>query len=262
MLLRPGLVGIVLLCRLEHGGAGALGRLSARLDEEDVPQESLPFEGRDWDSLKSKMAAILDSAALRMTMVKDTNGQPGPGPPFPPAIQVQVSKKDLKRLSKELTTECSERFSDQMIGEGPEMSDFKGHEDRRKEIPECKKLNGSLCATQAKMKETKEESGREHFKEVKVEGRSCLPKECVDEDDLTSLAHFMRDRAQELLGSYTVAVELEVDCSHVGGGDIKVEDKKLKGKGDTAELPKSGAVSKRSVTATIALLVATALGFC
>merc|ERR1719261_1684663 len=157
-------------------------------------------------------------------------------------VGLQVEEKVLETLQKELSPACRERYNSMMKGEGPEMHNFKEH-DKGSNSDQCEKeLMGSESHTLAKISEAKEvPDGRKMTAHTKVEGVSCLPKECTSQSDLTVLARFMHRQTKEIFPDKAIKVGLHVDCSSSGGATVDAD-----GNPDTPAAPstqRSGASS-------------------
>merc|ERR1719352_2109512 len=108
-----------------------------------------------------------------------------------------------------------------MKGEGPEMHTFNEHGKDSKNKQCAEELQGSECSTLAKMTEAqKVPDGRKMTAKTKVEGVSCLPKECTSQKDLSVLAAFMHRQTKEIFPDERIKVALHVDCSKSGGAVV------------------------------------------
>merc|ERR1719379_2337590 len=126
-----------------------------------------------------------------------------------------------------------------MKGEGPKMHTFDQHA-KDSEGKQCEKeLQGAECHTLAHMTEAQQvPDGRKMTAKTKVEGMSCLPKECTSQQDLSVLATFMHRQTKEIFPDQRVKVALHVDCSAAGGAIVDANG----GEADVTEAPKkSGA---------------------
>merc|ERR1719198_7284 len=65
-------------------------------------------------------------------------------------------------------------------------------------------------------------AGRQMESTVDVQGRGCLPRECVAKGDLQILAAFMQLKAKETIPGMGVRVELHVNCTGSGGSTAAV----------------------------------------
>eukprot|EP00746_Dinoflagellata_sp_MGD_P162798 gnl/MRDRNA2_/MRDRNA2_90522_c0_seq1.p1 gnl/MRDRNA2_/MRDRNA2_90522_c0~~gnl/MRDRNA2_/MRDRNA2_90522_c0_seq1.p1 ORF type:complete len:247 (-),score=64.41 gnl/MRDRNA2_/MRDRNA2_90522_c0_seq1:157-897(-) len=161
-------------------------------------------------------------------------------------IGVQVEEKVMDNLHKDLSPACSQRYSKMMKGEGPAMHSFDQHGEGSKSDQCEKELMGSECHTLAKISEAKEvPDGRKMTAHTKVEGVSCLPKECTSQSDLTVLARFMHRQTKEIFPDKAIKVGLHVDCSSSGGATVDAD-----GNPDTPTAPsahRSGASSFFSI---------------
>merc|ERR1719159_991315 len=109
-----------------------------------------------------------------------------------------------------------------MKGEGPKMHNFNEHNPKDSKGDQCEKeLQGSECHTLARMTESQQvPDGRKMTAKTKVEGMSCLPKECTSQKDLAVLAVFMHRQTKEIFPDERIKVALHVDCSKAGGAVV------------------------------------------
>merc|ERR1719337_491904 len=124
-----------------------------------------------------------------------------------------------------------------MKGEGPQMHEFSEHSKKdSKGSPGEKELKGAECSTLARMTESQQvPDGRKMTAKTKVEGVSCLPKECTSSQDLSVLAAFMHSQTKEIFPDERIKVALHVDCSATGGAIVDANG----GEPEVAEKPKS-----------------------
>lgn len=139
-------------------------------------------------------------------------------------VAVQIDESVLKKLQKQLSPKCGERYSAMLVGEGPKMHNFNRHGDDAATLTQCEKdLQGKVCHTDAKITEAQNApDGRKLSQVMQVEGSSCLPKECTDQSDLEALASFMHGQTKEMMPGDGVVVELNVNCAKSGGGNVLV----------------------------------------
>merc|ERR1719272_1492432 len=109
-----------------------------------------------------------------------------------------------------------------MKGEGPKMHTFNEHSPKDSNGSQCEKeLQGSECSTLARITEAQQvPDGRKMTAKTKVEGMSCLPKECTSDKDLSVLAAFMHKQTKEIFPDERIKVALHVDCSASGGAVV------------------------------------------
>jgi len=169
-------------------------------------------------------------------------------------VGVQVDEKVMDRLQKDLSPACSKRYSAMMKGEGPEMHSFNQHGAKDSKGKQCEKeLQGSECSTLARMTESQQvPDGRKMTAKTKVEGMSCLPKECTEAKDLAVLASFMHGQTKEIFPDERIKVALHVDCSAAGGAVVDANG----GEPEVQGAPKSGAAALVSTAPLLALLFA------
>merc|ERR1719262_1316892 len=136
-------------------------------------------------------------------------------------VAVQVDESVLKQLHKDLSPSCSKRFTAMLKGEGPQMHEFAEHGES---TGQCDKLEGKLCDQEVAITESQvaPKDGRKLEQRLEVTGNSCLPKECMSENDLKTLASFMHKQTKELMPGDATNIELNVDCSKSGGGVVMV----------------------------------------
>jgi len=173
-------------------------------------------------------------------------------------VGVQVEEKVVDDLQKDLSAACSKRYTAMMNGEGPAMHSFDQHAAGSKSDQCEKELAGNECHTLAKISEAKEvPDGRKMTAHTKVEGVSCLPKECTSQSDLTVLARFMHRQTKEIFPDKAIKVGLHVDCSSSGGATVDAD-----GNPDTPAAPpahRSGASSLFGIgSASLFLVIALA----
>jgi len=174
--------------------------------------------------LRSKIMTALGGLALHtapgaMEAVAGA-GAKAPGGTNQP-VAVQVDEQVVKQLHKDLSPTCSARFSAMMKGEGPQMHKFNEHGES---TGQCDKLEGKLCNQEVAVTEayTAPKDGRKLEQRLEVTGNSCLPKECMSESDLKTLASFMHAQTKEMMPGQDTFIELNVDCSKSGGGAVMV----------------------------------------
>jgi len=168
-------------------------------------------------------------------------------------VGVQVDEKLMEQLEKDLSPACSKRYVAMMKGEGPQMHSFNQHAPKDTKGEQCEKeLQGAECSTLAKMMESQQvPDGRKMTAKTKVEGISCLPKECTEQKDLAVLATFMHRQTKEIFPDERIKVALHVDCSASGGAVVDATG----GPAEVAPEPKkSGASVLVSLTPLITLL--------
>merc|ERR1719387_554625 len=168
-------------------------------------------------------------------------------------VGVQVEEKVMEKLEKDLSPACSKRYSAMMKGEGPAMHEFEEHSAKDSKGDQCEKeLKGAECSTLARMTESqKVPDGRKMTAKTKVEGVSCLPKECTSQQDLSVLAAFMHKQTKEIFPDQRVKVALHVDCSSSGGATVDANG----GEPEVAETPKSGAFRMAPLLALVCAML-------
>lgn len=168
-------------------------------------------------------------------------------------VGVQVDEKLMNKLEADLSPKCSKRYSAMMKGEGPEMHSFNEHSMKDKKGEQCaKELKGAECSTLARMTESQQvPDGRKMTAKTKVEGMSCLPKECTSQQDLSVLAAFMHRQTKEIFPDQRIKVALHVDCSASGGAIVDANG----GEPEVAG-PKSGALRMAPLFALVVAMLA------
>jgi len=227
-----------------------LGRKHLDAGQFTAPEDALAFTGLQHAFEMFELHAPTQAAAGAKAPAAggDKTTQP---------VGVQVDEKVMDNLKKELSPACGKRYGAMMKGEGPEMHNFNEHAKDGKGDQCEKDLQGSKCNTLARITESKAvPDGRKMTAHTKVEGVSCLPKECTSDKDLTVLAQFMHSQTKEIFPDEAIKVNLHVDCSGSGGAIVD-ED----GNPDTPAQPKpaqrSGASALFSMGTVSLLLVST-----
>jgi len=164
-------------------------------------------------------------------------------------VGVQVDEKVMNKLQKDLSPACGKRYSAMMKGEGPEMHSFSEHSPKDSKGDQCEKeLKGSECSTLARMTESQQvPDGRKMTAKTKVEGMSCLPKECTGSQDLSVLAAFMHGQTKEIFPDERIKVALHVDCSASGGAVVDANG----GEAQVAPTQKSSAMRMAPLLALV-----------
>mmetsp|Transcript_29852 Transcript_29852/g.75116 ORF Transcript_29852/g.75116 Transcript_29852/m.75116 type:complete len:296 (+) Transcript_29852:41-928(+) len=132
-------------------------------------------------------------------------------------VTMQVPEKELQEFIDQLSTRCKSQFSD-ILGGKSELHTFGDGGVRSKET--CTDLKGSLCSMNAQVTQKQESSGRKLKQVTEVTGKSCLPRDCMAENDLKVLAKFMKLKARDSMGTMhnlDIDINLQVDCSASGG---------------------------------------------
>jgi len=136
-------------------------------------------------------------------------------------VAVQVDESVVEQLHKDLSPSCSTRFKAIMKGEGPQMHQFNEHGES---TGQCDALEGKICHQDVAITESHVApgDGRKLEQRLEVTGNSCLPKECMSESDVKTLATFMHKQTKEMIPGQDTFIELHVDCSKSGGGTVLV----------------------------------------
>jgi len=133
-------------------------------------------------------------------------------------VSVQVPENEIDHFMSTLSTGCAGRFKQMLNGEGTGLHKF-GSGGSKADGASCKKLEGTLCATQAHIIHEKKspQNGRKMESTTDVSGNSCLPSECMSKTDLTRLSTFMHTQAKGIIPGAEHRIELHVDCTKNGG---------------------------------------------
>jgi len=177
--------------------------------------------------MKSKVMTALGGFALHtapsvenVASKAPAAGSKAPGGTNQP-VAIQVEESVLEQLHKDLSPTCSKRFGAMMKGQGPQMHQFNEHGESS---GQCDALEGKICNQEVAITESMvaPKDGRKLEQRLEVTGNSCLPKECMSESDLNTLATFMHKQTKEMMPGADTAIELNVDCSKSGGGAVLV----------------------------------------
>jgi hypothetical protein len=179
--------------------------------------------------MKSKVMYALGGLALHTAPSVETAaskapaaGSKAPGGTDQP-VAIQVEEKTVEKLHKDLSPQCSKRFTAMMQGEGPQMHQFNQHAGEES-VGQCDKLQGKICNQEVAITESMvaPKDGRKLEQRLEVVGNSCLPKECMSDSDLNTIASFMHKQTKEMMPGADTNIELNVDCSKSGGGVVMV----------------------------------------
>lgn len=142
----------------------------------------------------------------------------------PQGVSMQVPEKEMTALLKQLSSRCEKQFSGILNGSQPPIHTF-GDTGTNASQAHCTELEGSLCHTTAQIKQNKTDSARRTMEStVEVSGNGCLPHQCTAQDDLGVLVAFMQAKAKDTVPGTDVRLELSVDCSESGGGQITLTE--------------------------------------
>jgi len=163
-------------------------------------------------------------------------------------VSVQVPENEIDHFISTLSKGCGGRFKQMLNGEGTGLHKF-GSGGSKADGASCKKLEGTLCATQAHIIHEKKspQNGRKMEQITDVSGNSCLPSECMSKTDLTRLSTFMHTQAKNIIPGAEHRVELHVDCTKNGGTIVTVGVKEKSG---------SASLVPAALTMVLALLAA------
>lgn len=172
----------------------------------------------DWVPAPVMLSKIQASLANFAARAPKSDGQQ-PGQP----VSMQVPEEEINEFVSKLSDKCAKQFSAILTGESPSLHSFGGPDSNTSET-ECHNLHGHICMTQAHVVEMKTNStrGRNLRSTVDVEGKGCLPDQCVADKDLNLLAGFMRTQAKNTIPGQDVNVQLRVDCTASGGSTASV----------------------------------------
>lgn len=160
--------------------------------------------------------ALPAPASTAMNAGKGDKGDKGKKTEQP--VSVQVPQNDIDLFIKSLSSSCGHRFQQTLQGKGGDLHTF-GAGGSTADAASCKKLDGTLCATQAHIIHERSQgtNGRKMESTTDVSGNSCLPSECMSKMDLEKLSQFMHTQAKGIIPGEEHQIELKVDCTANGG---------------------------------------------
>lgn len=183
-------------------------------------------------------------------------------------VTMQVPEKELKAFVSKLSPACESQFT-QILSGNSEVAAADGSSAK------CSQAKGGVCSTDAHVTQVRDEagSGRSMKSSTRVTGKSCLPRHCMDGDDLKVFADFMHGKAKETLAGAGINIALRVDCTGSGGSRASVGARESPSPpapgAQTAQAAAEAAVGKpmrvkrsasTSLAPSAALLAAVALG--
>lgn len=148
------------------------------------------------------------------TPTKEKQAEAAQGP-----VTMQVPEKELKAFVSELSPKCGTQFADILHGKSQLHTFGGGGADAE---ANCAKLHGGVCAIDTHVTQARDANGRSMTSSTQVTGNSCLPRDCMAENDLQVFAKFMQGKAQDTLPGTGANIELHVDCTKSGGSSIAV----------------------------------------
>ncbi|CAE7880001.1 pab1 [Symbiodinium microadriaticum] len=137
-----------------------------------------------------------------------------------PPVSTKLTKEELEEFLHQLSPACRKQFLAMLEGHG-QARDL--HRFGQNATQACSSLGGALCKNHARILQTNVvEDGRKMVAKSVVDGKSCLPSQCIQDSDLRMLAGMLQRKAVETLGPASVGqqpveVLLDVDCSSSGG---------------------------------------------
>jgi len=137
-----------------------------------------------------------------------------------PPVSAKLTKEELEEFLQELSPACRKQFLAMLEGHG-QARDL--HRFGQNATQACSSLGGALCENHARILQTNVvKDGRKMVAKSVVDGKSCLPSQCIQDADLRMLAGMLQRKAVETLGPASVGqqpveVLLDVDCSSSGG---------------------------------------------
>ncbi|CAE7390888.1 unnamed protein product [Symbiodinium sp. CCMP2456] len=137
-----------------------------------------------------------------------------------PPVSAKLTKEELEEFLHELSPACRKQFLAMLEGHG-QARDL--HRFGQNATQACSSMGGALCKNHARILQTNVvEDGRKMVAKSVVDGKSCLPSQCIQDADLRMLAGMLQRKAVETLGPASVGqqpveVLLDVDCSSSGG---------------------------------------------
>jgi len=158
--------------------------------------------------------------------VKSDGGGAGQNFQMPQGMQIPLQEPDdhIKPLMEKLDKKCGDRFQATLHGKAQGMHTLDLGSEALKEECEAER-DGKLCDTKATILTTQKDTSTSNDVEARftMDGRSCIPKECVSSKNLAALSEFMRERATTMgkeMGN-DLDIALAVDCAaHPEGGVV------------------------------------------
>lgn len=138
-------------------------------------------------------------------------------------VNHQIDKAEMDRFIASVSKECGGRFQQMLLGKGGDLHTF-GSQSVDANANSCKKLDGTMCATDAKIIKDKKFKTRGRTMEsiMSVSGNGCLPSQCMTSSDLMKLGTFMQTQAKAIIPGDEHRVELHLDCTKNGGPTVVV----------------------------------------
>jgi len=184
-------------------------------------------------------------------------------------VREHVPLDKVRSILKELSPECSEQFENMMEGKGRAKklhlfgTSLYGATDES-----CSDLGGAVCENHATIRQTQVAAdSRRLVVDSKVDGKSCLPRKCIQASDIKTLATFVQGVAVKAVGPASQGqkpsqVMLSVDCSESGGGKYAAQSqwsKEEAGAGDPEPMHRVHSAAQRHGLAVIFVLATTCL---
>jgi len=134
-------------------------------------------------------------------------------------LTMQVPENELKEFTGQLSARCKAQFTTILDGKSA-IHTFGDSGVQSKDS--CTQLKGSLCSMKAEVTQQQEAQGRKLKSMTQVTGKSCLPEDCMEQNDLKVMATFMKVKARDALGASSVDtdINLHVDCVASGGSSL------------------------------------------
>jgi len=172
-------------------------------------------------------------------------------------LSMQVSEAELQKFTSALSSSCKSQFSDIMAGKS-KLHTFSSGGATASSSETCTKMKGTLCTMSAQVTQKAQNSGRKMKSTTSVSGRSCLPEDCMADNDMKVLTNFMKVKALESMASTAdVDIDMHVDCAASvtaakASGEKAVEDKSAAASkvSDKKESGVKGAVAAASKTSS------------
>jgi len=175
------------------------------------------------DSAYSEVTSMLSKPGASNMAAADKGQEEHKGKQMP--VQAHLSMDSVRSMLNNLSPECAEQFGRMMEGKGrAKQLHLFGSGQFEASEETCSDLGGAICDNQAKIRQTQVAGdGRRLVVDSKIDGKSCLPRKCIQEADLEHLATFVQRIAVKNIGPASqgqkaAQVILDVDCSGSGGG--------------------------------------------
>jgi len=169
-------------------------------------------------ALPDALVASASVVADPMAAVAQAASEQATGAKKKMPVNHQIAKEEMDRFIGTLSTDCGGRFKQMLLGKGGDLHTF-GSQSVEANAKSCSKLDGTMCATNAKIIKDKKFSTRKRTMSsiMAMSGNSCLPKQCMTSTDLQYMGKFMQTQAKAIIPGDEHRVELHLDCTEHGG---------------------------------------------